>query len=377
MGIDIDECAQAMDDCDVNANCDNVDGSFICTCKDGWTGSGITCSDIDECVEGTNNCHTNADGVNADGSFFCECQTGYTGDGVLICQDVDECEVGTHQCLLTGSKCVNTVGSYVCICPDGYVGDGINCTDIDECSIGGVKCNPANAVCVNLPGSYECQCKEGFFGDGVTCTEEGSAVTTPEPTPPAETTTPRKVTPRQTTTPVTKAPVFVTDTSGFVIVKADARENVTRDGKVVQQQTLGKIRRCLEKDGRYFGILKANVTLYPDPQGAKRDFLKVIFDLVIPPTKQEDIHKVNAEIEDILRQCFNETEKAPVLREGTVDNDPSNPGRDCLAVAVAGSEAVRSILIVLAVAMFFIIGVLAFMAYQKATAQGSYSPSAA
>merc|ERR1712136_412777 len=186
MGIDIDECAQAMDDCDVNANC-----------------------------------------VNADGSFFCECQTGYTGDGVLICQDVDECEVGTHQCLLTGSKCVNTVGSYVCICPDGYVGDGINCTDIDECSIGGVKCNPANAVCVNLPGSYECQCKEGFFGDGVTCTEEGSAVTTPEPTPPVETTTPEKVTPRKTTTPVvTKPPVFITDTSGFVIVKADARENV-------------------------------------------------------------------------------------------------------------------------------------------------------
>ena len=27
-----------------------------------------------------------------------------------------------------------------------------------------------------------------------------------------------------------------------MIVKADARENVTRDGKVVQQQTLGKVR---------------------------------------------------------------------------------------------------------------------------------------
>ena len=39
-------------------------------------------SETNECVEGTNNCDTNADCQNIDGSFTCTCQTGYSGDGV-------------------------------------------------------------------------------------------------------------------------------------------------------------------------------------------------------------------------------------------------------------------------------------------------------
>ena len=36
-------------DCDVNANCNNVDGGWECTCKHGWTGNGTHCMDFEEC----------------------------------------------------------------------------------------------------------------------------------------------------------------------------------------------------------------------------------------------------------------------------------------------------------------------------------------
>lgn len=37
--------------------------------------------DIDECADEIDNCNANADCTNTDGSFYCACQTGYTGDG--------------------------------------------------------------------------------------------------------------------------------------------------------------------------------------------------------------------------------------------------------------------------------------------------------
>ena len=33
-----------MDICAEKAMCDNTHGSFLCTCNDGYTGSGIACS---------------------------------------------------------------------------------------------------------------------------------------------------------------------------------------------------------------------------------------------------------------------------------------------------------------------------------------------
>ena len=41
--LDIDECKENTDDCDVNADCNNTPGSFTCTCKDGYTGNGRKC----------------------------------------------------------------------------------------------------------------------------------------------------------------------------------------------------------------------------------------------------------------------------------------------------------------------------------------------
>ena len=34
--IDLEFCLNDMDDCDKNANCEDMDGSFTCECKDGF-----------------------------------------------------------------------------------------------------------------------------------------------------------------------------------------------------------------------------------------------------------------------------------------------------------------------------------------------------
>ena len=41
---DIDECSASDGVCDVNADCENTLGSYVCSCKDGFSGNGKTCS---------------------------------------------------------------------------------------------------------------------------------------------------------------------------------------------------------------------------------------------------------------------------------------------------------------------------------------------
>ena len=41
--IDIDECASGEHDCHVNAECLNTEGTFYCTCSEGYFGSGTVC----------------------------------------------------------------------------------------------------------------------------------------------------------------------------------------------------------------------------------------------------------------------------------------------------------------------------------------------
>jgi hypothetical protein len=44
--VDIDECTANTDNCDDDdrAVCTNTNGGFICTCKQGFTGDGISCT---------------------------------------------------------------------------------------------------------------------------------------------------------------------------------------------------------------------------------------------------------------------------------------------------------------------------------------------
>ena len=43
MLLDIDECSSGSHDCDVNANCTNTNGSYSCTCNEGYSGKGDSC----------------------------------------------------------------------------------------------------------------------------------------------------------------------------------------------------------------------------------------------------------------------------------------------------------------------------------------------
>lgn len=41
------------------------------------------CKDVDECSNGTHKCSPTAECVNTDGSYRCTCKEGYSGDGVF------------------------------------------------------------------------------------------------------------------------------------------------------------------------------------------------------------------------------------------------------------------------------------------------------
>ena len=68
--------------CDENASCSNTDGSFVCTCNDGYQGNGTTCGDVNECELGTFDCSALATCNNTIGSYSCTCVFGYESDGI-------------------------------------------------------------------------------------------------------------------------------------------------------------------------------------------------------------------------------------------------------------------------------------------------------
>ena len=73
-----------------HAICENTDGSYGCTCNDGYVGTGVNCSDIDEC-DNDSACGANSVCENLPGTHNCICHRGYNmvGDD---CIDVNECD---------------------------------------------------------------------------------------------------------------------------------------------------------------------------------------------------------------------------------------------------------------------------------------------
>ncbi|XP_077200578.1 fibrillin-2 isoform X1 [Paroedura picta] len=155
-----------VNECDLNSNvcmfgeCENTKGSFICHCQLGYSvKKGTTgCTDVDECDIGAHNCDLQASCVNVPGSFRCSCKEGWIGNGIK-CIDLDECSNGTHQCSVN-AQCTNAPGSYRCICAEGFTGDGFTCSDIDECAENINLCE--NGQCLNIPSGYRCECEMGF-----------------------------------------------------------------------------------------------------------------------------------------------------------------------------------------------------------------------
>ena len=80
--------------CQGNATCTNIQGSFNCTCLDGYDGDGFegNSTEIDECSTGDHECDADATWDNLPCSQNCTCNEGYAGvDG--DCTDVDECDL--------------------------------------------------------------------------------------------------------------------------------------------------------------------------------------------------------------------------------------------------------------------------------------------
>merc|ERR1719357_1311133 len=162
---DVDECAEGTHDCDANADCVNLEGSYECKCHAGYDGTGQECTDVNEC-DSAHSCDANAQCMNTEGSYECACNDGFSGDGYM-CTDINECE--REGACDVNASCNNLAGTYECACNTGYEGDGTMCTDINECD-SAHSCD-ANAQCINTDGSYDCACMDGYKGDGYSCIE--------------------------------------------------------------------------------------------------------------------------------------------------------------------------------------------------------------
>ncbi|XP_078060256.1 mucin-4-like [Mustelus asterias] len=118
-------------------------------------------ADIDECLnEELNNC-SKSQGLcaNLDGTYDCQCKAGYSGDG-FTCKDVNECLDSNICSEKNNTKCVNLEGSFNCTCLEGH--EGFNCTDVNECLDSNVCSWKNNSMCVNTEGSFTCTCRTGY-----------------------------------------------------------------------------------------------------------------------------------------------------------------------------------------------------------------------
>ena len=72
-------------------------GGFDCTCEPGYVLTEGVCVDVDECAEGLDNCGTNESCSNTDGGFECACATGFS-EGEEGCVLTDPCADGGAGC---------------------------------------------------------------------------------------------------------------------------------------------------------------------------------------------------------------------------------------------------------------------------------------
>ena len=167
---DIDECENHILYCGTESDCQNTQGSYRCSCKEGFVekrrtfglvgqGKQVVCEDIDECRDIPGICQHRC--TNLWGSHRCHCRPGYRlGADKRSCTDIDECEEfrtgGTLRNLLCIGQCVNEPGSYRCACPEGFIlsTNGRACEDIDECRDS--PCRGEHNQCFNTRGGYKC-----------------------------------------------------------------------------------------------------------------------------------------------------------------------------------------------------------------------------
>uniref|UniRef100_G3T5R9 Adhesion G protein-coupled receptor E5 n=1 Tax=Loxodonta africana TaxID=9785 RepID=G3T5R9_LOXAF len=120
--------------CPPNSTCDSA---TTCRCNPGFSsplGESIispaeSCDDINECGPPAKvSCGKLADCQNVEGSYYCTCVPGYElasggktfrNESENTCQDVNECSLKQNPCHNT-THCLNTVGGYKCRCRPGW-----------------------------------------------------------------------------------------------------------------------------------------------------------------------------------------------------------------------------------------------------------------
>ncbi|KAL5010333.1 hypothetical protein ScPMuIL_012638 [Solemya velum] len=161
---DVNECVETPDICGSETICTNTNGSYICSCKTGYTEKNGTCVDLDECQSALlNNCSQIC--INAIGSHSCECKSGYNLVNGTDCTDINECKLGIATC---EQECVNVRGSYNCYCYSNYIlqNDRKTCKLVQDCTL------DCSHICrVDTSGGEACYCPSGYRlgGDGITC----------------------------------------------------------------------------------------------------------------------------------------------------------------------------------------------------------------
>ncbi|KAM5223151.1 signal peptide, CUB and EGF-like domain-containing protein 2 isoform 6-T6 [Hipposideros larvatus] len=140
---DVDECAQGLDDCHINALCQNTVTSYKCSCKPGYQGEGRQCEDIDECENELNGGCVH-DCLNIPGNYRCTCF-----DGFMLAHD-------GHNCLVTCNhgnggcqhSCEDTAEGPECSCHPQYKmhTDGKSCLEREDTALEVTESNATSVV---------------------------------------------------------------------------------------------------------------------------------------------------------------------------------------------------------------------------------------
>nr|XP_054764191.1 uncharacterized protein LOC129270881 isoform X1 [Lytechinus pictus] len=129
----IDIC-QRFSPCPTVSTCNGGINTFSCSCDAGYTTdvtvtsdtTTYTCVNINECNASPPVCDSNARCNDLSGSYLCTCMEGFSGNGTF-CEALEPCTLSPCQ---NGGTCTNTDdgSSYVCTCPQSFT--DVNCNTV-------------------------------------------------------------------------------------------------------------------------------------------------------------------------------------------------------------------------------------------------------
>uniref|UniRef100_A0A8C2DRL5 CD97 antigen-like n=1 Tax=Cyprinus carpio TaxID=7962 RepID=A0A8C2DRL5_CYPCA len=148
---------------------------FECILPD-CTHASVSLSDEDECVIFPVACGDHAQCVNTEGSYYCSCHEGFKMSLTGLCIDIDECS--DPDVCGTNGDCYNHQGGYSCRCNQGYSNYGNNqskCIEMDCDQFGPLSVEhshwrgaSAGATLTNVFNSTDELLSEGNIADGET-----------------------------------------------------------------------------------------------------------------------------------------------------------------------------------------------------------------